>query len=68
MEEARVFETWFQPGPRPARDAFNHGVYSVIHQELALGPRSNSRLSFAKACRISSPATSRRYWVFCFSS
>ena len=34
MEEASAFKTWFQPGPRPARDAFNHG--GVANQELKL--------------------------------
>ena len=28
-EAASACKTWFQPGPRPVRDAFNHaGVYS----------------------------------------
>ena len=32
VEEASAFKTCFQPGPRPARDAINHGEY----QELTL--------------------------------
>ena len=34
MEGASAFQTWFQPGPRPAWDAFNHGGF--INQELTL--------------------------------
>ena len=34
MEEASAIKTWFHPGPRPARDAFNHG--GLINQELTL--------------------------------
>ena len=41
MEEASAFETWFQPGPRPARDAFDHGGF--IHQELTLSPKLNPK-------------------------
>ena len=33
VEEARAFKTWSQPGPRPARDAFNHEGF--LTQELA---------------------------------
>ena len=38
MEEASALKTWFQPGPRPARDAFNHRGF--INQELTLNPKT----------------------------
>ena len=38
MEEASAFKTWFQPGPRPTRDAFfSSGWFS--NPELTLGHR-----------------------------
>ena len=42
MEEASAFKTWFQPGPRPARDAVNRGGGGVYQS------RDHSTLSLIK--------------------
>ena len=42
LEEASELKTCFQPGPRPARDAFNQGGL-LINQELTLTLRGFSR-------------------------